>query len=322
MFKMHSDKDDPSPGPSKGEPSSSTAPALPKVQLDGHDNNAHGLFDWIKNFLPPAQKHDDLLREAIEEYIEEPKTDDEDPISQQERQLFSNILQLRNIKVYDVMIPRAEIAAIDVATPKEALFKMLHERPYSRFPVYEGTLDTVLGSVHIKDITATMARNKKINLKTMLTSIPIVSPSMPILDLLIVMRKTRRHMVLVVDEYGGIDGMVAMGDVLETIVGEIEDEHEIDDEKILITQQDGSVIADAGVDIEEFEEKFGEVLSDEEREESDTLGGLVFTMAGRIPARGEILTHDSGMIFEVLEAGPRKVNKIKIRNIPQATNAL
>jgi magnesium and cobalt transporter len=283
----------------------------------------HGFLDKIKQvFSPPSKNDSEALREAIEEYIEEqPQAADTDPVSVQERMLFSNILALRDITVYDVMVPRADIAALEVDCSKEQLFAFLATNNYSRFPVFKNTMDDILGSVHLKDIMAVLAQGQKIKLKTMLTDVPIVSPAMPIMDLLLVMRKTSRHMALVVDEYGGIDGLITIGDVIGTIIGEIDDEHDKDDVQ-LVTNPDGSILADARLDIEEFEEKYGLILTEEEREESDTLGGLVFAMAGRVPSRGEVLTHSSGMIFEVLEADPRKISRLKIRNIPRAPDTL
>ena len=125
-------------------------------------------------------------------------------------------------------------------------------------------------------------------------------------------------MALVVDEYGGIDGLVTVGDIIEAIIGEVDDEHDIQEDPSLTEHKDGSVIADARVNLEEFEERYGTILTEEEREESDTLGGLVFDTAGRVPARGEMITHDTGMVFEVLEGDPRRIERIKITHIPKA----
>lgn len=295
---------------------------FPRPQTNSEDKperKSHGVVGWLKALIPaqPQSNNEELLREAIEEYIEDTPSTESDHITRQERELFSNILKLRDIKVYDVMLPRADIAAIEIETPKEEILQFITENPHSRFPIYKDTLDNVIGSLHIKDILATFAEGVKLNIKDILTDMPIVSPSMPILDLLMVMRKTRRHMVLVVDEYGGIDGMVTMGDVLETIIGEIDDEHALDDNDQILKDQDGAFFADARVSIEKFEELFGKILTGEEREESDTLGGLIFALAGRVPARGEILTHSSGIIFEILDADPRRISRLKIRNAPE-----
>lgn len=276
------------------------------------------ILGWIKGTL--RGKPDASLREALQEYI----VDGEEggvlrsSVAEHEKTLLSNILKLRDMAVFDVMVPRADIAAMEVNTSQEDLLKLLAEKQYSRFPVYRETLDHVLGTVHIKDIVAKLAKNKPVFLKELVREIPIVSPAMHVLDLLLQMRQSRRHMVLVVDEFGGIDGLITIGDVIEAIVGEIDDEHDINiREPEIIEAPDGTIIADARVDIDQFEARFGKILTEDEREESDTLGGLVFSLAGRVPVRGEVLTHQNGMVFEVLDADPRRVSRLQIRNIPR-----
>jgi len=278
-----------------------------------------GLLNRLKYlFTGEREKSDNGLREAIEEYIEDPEELDADPVTSHERLLLSNILKLQDMKVVNVMVPRADIIAIDVNTSKEDLYTHLSEKQCSRFPVYNGTLDEVLGTVHIKDIVECIANKRKIDLFDLMSEVPIVSPSMPVLDLVLKMRQSKRHMALVVDEYGGIDGLVTVGDIIEAIIGEVDDEHDIQEDPSITEHKDGSVIADARVNLEEFEERYGTILTEEEREESDTLGGLVFDTAGRVPARGEMITHDTGMVFEVLEGDPRRIERIKITHIPKA----
>ncbi len=263
-------------------------------------------------------KHDPTLRETIEEYIEDSTEGAaEASISEHEKTLISNVLELRDLCASDVMVPRADIVAINQTITQEELFTLLSERQYSRLPVYKDTLDNVIGSIHVKDIIASLARGENLNLSSMIRNIPIVSPSLYVLDLLLQMRVTRKHMVLVVDEFGGIDGLITIGDVIESIVGEIDDEHNPDDQPEIIVEPDGTIIADARFDLYEFEEKFGEIITEEERNENDTLGGLAFSLAGRVPARGEVLTHETGMVFEIVEADPRRVKKLYIRNIPR-----
>ncbi|GJL84669.1 MAG: hemolysin C [Micavibrio sp.] len=280
----------------------------------------NGDKSWLSRIVETVKgKPDTSLRETLEEYIEEePKDSALDSVSTHEKALLANILNLRDLKVVDVMIPRADIVSIEVGTTQKELLELLAEKQHSRLPVYKETLDNVLGTIHIKDILAALAKGEKIKVKNLVREIPIVAPSMHALDLLLQMRESRKHMTLVVDEFGGIDGLVAIGDVIESIVGEIDDEYDPDDTPQLTENADGSVLADARVDIEEFEEKYGQILSDEEREESTTLGGLVFSLAGRIPTRGEVLKHDNGMVFEVLDASPRHINQIRIRNIPSS----
>lgn len=152
----------------------------------------------------------------------------------------------------------------------------------------------------------------------MIRDIPVVSPSMKVLDLLLQMRMTGKHMVLVIDEFGGVDGLIAIGDVIEAVVGEIDDEHDPEEEPEVQIRLDGTVIADARLELEDFEERFGIELSAEEKEENDTLGGLIFTMAGQVPVRGEILKHESGLIFEIIEADTRRVKSVSVKNLPKS----
>lgn len=315
MLKMTNDTETYS-SPVLQPPSSSRSDSPESNDRQRNGTQKTGFLSYIKTFLGLHQ-NDTTLREAIEEYIEEPDDDEGDPISSHERALLSNILDLRNMTVVDVMVPRADIVAISVDITKEELFALLADKQFSRIPVYKGTLDDVLGTIHIKDILAALAKNEEILIPNLITDVPIVSPAMLISDLILTMRKSSRHMALVVDEYGGIDGLVTIGDIIETIVGEIDDEHDTEEEPQMKEDKDGSILADARVDIDEFEERYGNILSEEDREDSETLGGLVFTLAGRIPARGEILTHETGMVFEVLDAGPRRINQLRIRNIPR-----
>jgi CBS domain containing-hemolysin-like protein len=313
---MPSKPEEPSPSPvSFPQPEETRKPAPTKA-----DVAADTLFGNIINLFSNKKAPDNSFRETIEEYVDIPESAElEGDASLHERWLLSNILKLRDLSVDYVMIPRADIVAIDMNTSHEELLTILKERQFSRLPVYRDTLDDVVGTVHMKDMIAAIANNKQIDIKSMLSDLPIVSPSMPILDLLLKMRQSRRHMVLVVDEYGGIDGLVTIGDIIEFIVGEIDDEHDIDIQKQIVEKPDGSILLDARLDIESFEEKFGAILSEEEREENDTLGGLVFFMAGRVPARGEVLTHQSGLVFEIVDADPRRITKLKIRNFPQTS---
>ncbi len=309
----------PLPSNELDEQSAESPRGRPSHSSNGNGHDKTSFLSRLKFlFTGKQEKTDESLREAIEEYIVEPDRFNADSVSTHERILFSNILKLRDISVVDVMIPRADIVALDVDTSKNDLLKLLSEQQFSRFPVYTETLDDVLGTIHIKDIVAALAQGQEIKLKDLIIEIPIVSPSMSILDLVLKMRHSRRHMALVVDEYGGIDGLVTIGDVIESIIGEIDDEHDNQVDPQMIEAPDGSVIADARVDLEEFEGRYGAMLKEEEREESDTLGGLVFDLAGRIPVRGEVITHASGMVFEVMEADPRRINSLKISQIPES----
>lgn len=288
---------------------------MPAPNSTEEHGSRYNIFQPIVNLFKP--KNDTTLRETIEEYIEDDAISiEEESISVHEKTLISNVLDLRDLRVDDVMVPRADIVAISETTTQKELFELFSEKQYSRIPVYLDTLDNVTGFIHVKDIIATLARGKKINIKSLIRDVPIVSPSMQILDLLLQMRASRKHMALVIDEFGGVDGLITIGDVIESIVGEIDDEYEPDNQPEITIESDGTILADARISLDEFEDKFGIILSDEEREENNTLGGLVFFIAGRIPVRGEVLTHETGMKFEIHEADPRRIKKLYIRDIP------
>ncbi|MCB9973394.1 MAG: HlyC/CorC family transporter [Rhodospirillales bacterium] len=277
---------------------------------------------WLKTLLKSKSPQDTSLREALEEVIEEFEDHPEHHIAVHERILISNVLKLRDMTVFDVMVPRADIVAISLDTENKDLLALLSEKQYSRLPVYRDNLDDVIGTIHIKDILAELAQgHQNFKLKDLIRSVPIVSPAMPVLDLMLQMQQSTKHLALVVDEYGGIDGLVTIGDLVESIVGEIDDEFQNETQPALIRNADGTLIVDARYDLDEFEEEFGKILPDDEREDIDTLGGLAFALAGRIPARGEILTHEqSGLRLEILDADPRRVNRLKIRDLPSGTS--
>jgi CBS domain containing-hemolysin-like protein len=197
----------------------------------------------------------------------------------------------------------------------------MSEEAHSRIPVYRGTLDDIAGMVHIKDVLACWTREQKVTLNEIVRSVLFVAPSMPILELLLQMRVSRVHLALVVDEFGGIDGMVTIEDLVEEIVGEIEDEHDDDDTPRIMQHGDGTLVADARVPIKDFEDRVGEILTEQEREEDiDTLGGLVFFLAGRVPVRGEVVRHGSGVEFEVLDADPRRIRRLRVCQLPSAND--
>ncbi|WP_425450330.1 hemolysin family protein [Virgifigura deserti] len=279
------------------------------------------LRNWLRS-LRRGRNGEDSLRHAIEELIEEREAEsDELPIGRDETSLLLNILKLRDLTAYDVMVPRADIIAVPIDIELTDLVRMMSTHGHSRIPVYRETLDDVVGMVHIKDVLACSTGDRKFNLASIARQVLFVAPSMRALDLLLQMRLSRIHMALVVDEFGGIDGLITIEDVVEEIVGEIEDEHDIDEGPKLIDRPDGTLIADARATIDEFEERVGPILSDEEREEDiDTLGGLVFSLTGRIPSRGELITHPSGVAFEVLDADPRRIKRLRVRNLPSVAD--
>lgn len=284
---------------------------------DNDHKHFGNLFQWFKK----PKNGNDTLREALEEFIEEIEEAEEEnsAVAAHEKSLLANILKLRDMTVHDVMIPRADIAALEKDATQEEILTLLAEKQFSRIPVYRETLDDVIGTVHIKDIVAQLAAQKDIELLANIRDVPIVSPAMAVLDLLLFMREAKKHMVMVVDEFGGTDGLVTINDVIEMIVGEVDDEFDNESEPDIDRKADGSIHADARLEIEQLEEKMGAFLNDDEREEIETLGGLVFSIAGRVPARGEVIHHkESGMVFEILDADPRKVTRVKIKQAGKA----
>jgi CBS domain containing-hemolysin-like protein len=268
----------------------------------------NGLRDLFR--VPPA------YREALAPLIEEDGASS-DADRSHERRLIENILEIRDMPVSDLMVPRADIVAVEASTDKEVLLSVLVEHAHSRIPVYRETLDDVIGIVHIKDVLATITENRHLSLPEIVRPVSIVAPSMRVLDLLLEMRKAHQHMALVIDEFGGIDGLITIEDLVEGIVGEIEDEHDRAEVPVMTEKPDGSLLADARVPIEDFEARVGPVLEQDERDEVDTLGGLVFSLAGRVPSRGELLTHpSSGLEFEIIDADPRRIKRIRVRNPP------
>lgn len=270
-----------------------------------------------------SRNGDSQLREAFEEIIEELEESSSDeeaslPIGDDERVMLSNILNLRHLTAYDVMVPRADIVSVELGTGVDELIETMSSAGHSRLPVYRETLDEVVGMVHIKDVIDHSRSDKPFDLADLIRRVQVVAPAMRVLDLLLQMRLERVHMALVVDEYGGIDGLVTIEDLVEEIVGEIEDEHDVLEGPKLRMRPDGTMLADARATIEEFEEQVGAVLTEDEQEEDiDTLGGLIFNIVGRIPGRGELIEHKpSGIVFEILEADPRRIKRMRLRNLP------
>jgi CBS domain containing-hemolysin-like protein len=279
----------------------------------------HLVGTWLRNLVRQRDDDSSSLRSTIEEIIEESEREDQEagPIGTHERVMLANILHLRHLTAYDVMVPRADIRAVHVESSLDDLIGVMSKGGHSRLPVYRESLDDVVGLVHIKDVLAHAGNKRAFRLSRITREVLFVAPSMPVLDLLLEMRLSRVHMALVVDEFGGIDGLITIEDLVEEIVGEIEDEHDVHEGPKLVARPDGSLVADARTEIAEFEERVGSVLTDDERDEDiDTLGGLIFYLAGRVPGRGELIVHDSGLSFEIMEADPRRVKRLRIRNLP------
>lgn len=230
------------------------------------------------------------------------------------------LINLRDKVVEDVAIPKAEIVSIPAAITQAELVHVFRDTGMTRLPVYEGTLDSPTGFVHLKDFALRHGFNgdaeDAFSLKEMLRPLLYVPPSMPIGVLLQKMQSDRRHMALVIDEYGGVDGLVTIEDLIEQVLGDIEDEHDIGEDDLWTEEKPGCYIALAKTPLEEFEAEIGQSLTDVDivdEEEIDTLGGLVFMLSGRVPVRGEVVEHPNGTVFEVVEADPRRIKRLRVR---------
>jgi len=284
----------------------------------------NGVFDWIKS-LARGRNGDANLRETLEELIEDSEGDaaSNEPINAEERLMLMNILELGELRVDDVMVPRADIIALESGTSLSDMVALFHTALHSRMPVYRKALDDVLGMVHIKDLLIFWDRREDFKLRSIIREVLFVPPAMPVLDLLLKMRATRIHMAVVVDEYGGTDGLVTIEDLVEEIVGEIEDEHDEVEGPLIVTRADGALDADARAPIDEFENQVGvDLLPDERDEDVDTLGGFVFSLLGRVPQRGEVVSHSAGLEFEILDADPRRIKRLRVRRVSPDTLAL
>lgn len=294
------------------------------------------------------------VRDALEGAL---RTDASTSFTDTERKMLERLLRFGSSRVVELMVPRAEITALDENESIAELLETFEEAGVSRIPLFRETLDDPRGMIHIKDLfrwfmTETSGRPlrsaktegaeetavpskivlQNIDLSRPITTVKIrrqilyVPPSMPAVDLLIRMQSTRIHMALVVDEYGGTDGLVTIEDLVEQVVGNIEDEHDDDEEVNIVSDPKLGVVAAGRTEIEELEKHLKLKLTPEDEESDvDTLGGLIFSMLGRVPARGELIHHPSGIEFEILDADPRRVKKVKIhpaRALPQSTKTL
>lgn len=250
-------------------------------------------------------------RDTLDELIEE-REEAELPLDSDERLLVANILELRNLTIYDVMVPRADIVGISLSATLDEVIDLTKREGHSRLPVYRDTLDDVQGMVHIKDVLGWRGKDAEFRIADIQRKLLFVAPSMRVLELLLEMRVKRSHMALVVDEFGGVDGLVTIEDLVEEIVGEIDDEHDRDDEPKMERRKDGSWVADARIELDAFEERVGATILGDDHEDIDTLGGLVFAVAGRVPIRGEIISHHNGVEFEILDADPRRIHRVRV----------
>ena len=263
----------------------------------------------------PIFSKSSTMRDELTDLIETSISEMESGFDINEGLLLRNMLGLRDITAEDVMVPRADIVSVDIADGFDSVMRQISEASHSRVPAYEGGVDSIVGMLHIKDLLLHLLQEKQPALSGLLRPVLFVSPSIRLLELLQEMRLKRQHLALVVDEYGGIDGLITIEDLVEEIVGEIQDEHDDDEAPHVEIAHDGSATANARLEISVLEDMFGDLLDESEREEVDTIGGLVFSLAGRVPVRGEVIRHPSGLEFEILDSDPRSISLIRISGI-------
>jgi CBS domain containing-hemolysin-like protein len=305
---------DPKTVPASGSPASTETDAAQPAARPLLSDLAARLASAVKGFRRESQIH-----ESLEEVIEESDRETQE-LSSQERLMLANLLRFGEISIADVMVPRADIVAVEEKTSLAELVALFREAQHSRLPIYRETLDDPLGMVHVKDVLALIEtgpdgqmRWSNMNISKLKRDVLFVPASMPALDLLLRMQQTRIHLALVVDEYGGTDGLVSIEDLVEEIVGDIEDEYDVEEAPQIVRQSDGSFIADARTNLDDFKERTGIDLAFEDiGEDVDTLGGVVVAARGRVPGRGEIVSHGR-FEFEILEADARRVKRLRIR---------
>ena len=268
----------------------------------------------FENFFLKKNTENNNLKQSIETVLDNDLKGTEG-ISKHERLMLLNILKIDGIRSSDIMIPRADIGAVELNDSFEKVLEVFIKEAHSRVPIYEKNLDNIIGMIHIKDLVNYQNQKKTEtnflqNLKREILEIP---PSMPVLDLLLKMQLTRLHMGIVIDEYGCTDGLVTIEDVIEEITGEIEDEHDEKNLPMLIKSSLNTFEASARIEIDELQKVTNvEFLNSYDNDDVDTLGGLIFSITGRVPQRGEIIKHTSGTTFEIKDADPMKIKSVKV----------
>jgi len=274
------------------------------------------FINKLKFFL--KKKNNNKLQNKFENLLNK-RLKQKKPLKINEEKIISNIFQLPEKLINDIMIPRTDIISVDTNVNINKLVQIIGRTSHSRYPVFDKSRDNIIGMIHIKDVISCW-KNKKIrNIKKLVRQILFTPDSINILDLLLKMRTSHIHMAIIVDEHGGVDGLVTIEDLVEEIVGEIKDEHEAQKEnKNNIKgeiKDDGSIKISARMLIEDFEKKYGNIFSDKKDiSDIDTMGGLVFHIFGRIPLKGEVIKHSNVCEFEILDADSRRIRTILVRN--------
>ena len=273
------------------------------------------IFQKLKDLFLSDRKGN--YKEVIDDLIDQQDISDK-KIDEKTKKIFSNVIDIHDKCVEDVMVPRANIVAISENSSLKILSSLMSDSKHSRIPVFDDNLDKITGMIHIRDLFNHFENSSDIKVQRQATKILsrkilFTSPSMKILDLLLKMRSEKIHMAIVVDEYGGTYGLATIEDLVEEIVGEIEDEHDLVQREYFKKISKVSYELSSRMLIEDFEKKIGKKIKIEEREKVDTVGGLVFSIAERVPGRGEVINHPSGIEFSVLEADTRRIKKLLVQ---------
>jgi len=274
------------------------------------------FINRLKFFL--KKKKINKLQNNIEKLLNN-RLKQKKPLKVNEEKIISNVFQLPEKLINDIMIPRTDIISVDTNVNINKLVKIIGRTSHSRYPVFDKSRDNIIGMIHIKDIISCWKNTKIRNIKKLVRQILFTPDSINILDLLLKMRTSHIHMAIIVDEHGGVDGLVTIEDLVEEIVGEIKDEHEAQKENKNniggLIKDDGSIKISARMLIEDFEKKYGNIFSDKEDISNiDTMGGLVFHIFGKIPLKGEVIKHSNICEFEILDADSRRIRTILVRN--------
>lgn len=274
-------------------------------------NNKSSFFYRLSRFLSKGANNS--IKEEVEDIIDVHDPDKE-RFGEEERNIIKNVLKLNDNRVHHVMVPRTDIISLENTSTLEDIKKILSEKEHTRMPVYKDSLDNVTGFIHIKDVIPYLGSEKKFNLSKIIREILFVPPSMKIIDLLIRMRTKRVHMALVLDEYGGTEGLVTLEDLVEEIVGEIQDEHDEIEAPDIEKLDNGDIKINARFSLIELAEEHGISFKNENDEyEFDTIGGLIFSILGQVPNKGEIIKHPLGYVFEIIDADNRSVKSVLIK---------
>ncbi len=266
------------------------------------------LFDWLSRVF--SGRREPTSAAAIQDALDNGQAQDVG-----ERALLNNIINLRDLEAYDIMIPRADIVAFDSQETPDDIIAVIKEKSHGRYPVYRGQLDDIIGFVHTKDVlTALYHDDEQFDVLALLNKPVFIAPSMRVMDLLLQMRESRVHMVFVVDEYGGIDGLVTIEDIVQSIIGRMSENENGDGKPHIMEQAGGALLVDARTPLEDLEGRLQRQfeLEDDERDEIDTVGGFVTFVAGRVPNRGEMIRYNGSLQFEVLDADPRRIKWLRV----------